>query len=114
MDDCIFCKIIRLELPSKIEAETEEVIAFRSIAPVASTHILIVPKKHISNFMNIAEDDDKLFSELIKVSQILIKDKKIEGGYKLVINGGKYQSINHFHWHLIAGNLEKEDVLNKT
>lgn len=115
MKDCIFCKIASHESPAKIELETEGVIAFGSIAPAAETHILIVPKEHISTFGDLEEKHKSILMEMAKVAQKLIEMKKIEKGYKLVFNGGKYQSIKHIHWHLLGGKLEDEnDVLNKT
>lgn len=113
MEDCIFCKIIKGELPSDKVYEDNDVIAFNNIEPVADTHILICPKKHIQNFLNISSKFD--FSKIVYVIQKLINDKNIQDGYKLVINGGKYQSVPHLHWHLLAGNLEKnDDILNNT
>jgi len=113
--DCIFCKIAKGEASAFLEGETEGVAAFRSIDPVSETHILIVPKKHISTFVGIHEKDKDLFFEMIEVAQKIISDKGLVDGYKLIINGGKYQSVPHLHWHLLAGKLEDEDdILGKT
>lgn len=104
MDDCIFCKIIKKEILSDIIYEDDFVIVFNDIKPVAKTHILIIPKKHISNFLDIKNNFD--FSKMIKVTQKIIKKNKIDLGYKLIFNGGKYQEIPHLHWHLLAGDLK--------
>lgn len=113
MKDCVFCKIIKGELPSDKVYEDDDVIAFNNIEPVADTHILICPKQHIESVLNISSKFD--FSKLIIVLQKLISEKNIQDGYKLVINGGKYQSVPHLHIHLLAGNLEKnDDILNNT
>lgn len=112
MEDCTFCKIVKGELPSDKVYEDSEVIAFNNIEPVADTHILICPKQHIQNILNISSKFD--FTKIIVVIQELINKKNIQEGYKLVINGGRYQSVPHLHIHLLSGNLEKnDDILNK-
>lgn len=113
MSDCIFCKITDGEAPAEIEFENENVIAFNSIEPVSKVHVLVVPKKHIANFLEISADNIVL--EMTKVAQRIIDDKKIADGYKLVFNGGKYQAVPHLHWHVLGGALEnKSDILNQT
>lgn len=111
MDECIFCKIINDEVPRELLYEDLDCVVFKSNAPVAEHHLLVVPKKHISSFMEL---DDHVFS-MTKVAQKMIKDLNILDGYKIVFNGGKYQAVPHVHWHLLAGNLEKnDDILDKT
>lgn len=114
--DCIFCKIAKHEAPGKIELENDDVIAFDSIDPVSEVHIIIIPKGHVSTFTDLEEDHKDLLMAMAKVAQKLIEMKKISGAYKLVFNGGKYQSVRHIHWHLIAGKeLDNEEyVINRT
>ena len=115
MQDCIFCKIVKAVAPAKIELETKEVIAFDSITPVAEHHIIIIPKQHISSFTDLEENHKDVFIKMAKAAQQIITNRKITDGYKLIFNGGKYQSVKHIHWHLLGGKLEDEDdVLNKT
>ncbi len=115
MDDCVFCKIVKREIPAEIVAETENVIAFKSNKPAASTHILIVPKKHITSFMEIEQSDKDLIAEMTSLTQKVIKEKDIADGFKIAINGGRYPEVKHIHWHLLAGGLEdSNDVLSKT
>lgn len=103
--DCVFCKIVKGEIPArKIRYEDNDVMAFDNITPVAKTHILIIPKKHILNFLDIKDDFD--FSKMVKATQKIILENKIKSGYKLMFNGGKYQEIPHLHWHLLAGDLK--------
>lgn len=108
MAGCIFCKIIKGESPASVVADSKGVIAFKSIDPAAKTHILIVPKKHIASFTDLSEEEKSVLFEMAEVAQRLIFKNDAEDGYKLVFNGGKYQAIDHLHWHLLAGNL-KED-----
>lgn len=113
MDDCIFCKIINGKMDASVELETDSVIAFKSIDPASDVHILIAPKKHIKSFENIVSEDKDLLSEMVEVAQSLIKKNNTSGGYKLIFNGGKFQSISHLHWHLLGGKL-KENYYEKT
>lgn len=108
MDNCIFCKIVKGEIPTSIEAETENLIAFNDIKPSADVHILIVPKLHINSYMQFTSDHKNLLFDMNIIAQKLINEKKLEGGYKIIFNGGKYQFVPHVHMHLLAGNMKKE------
>lgn len=111
MDDCVFCKIVKGEIPSDVVFRDENVIVFKNIEPIATHHLLICPTKHVASFMELGEE----ILPMIKVTQKIINELEIKNEYKLVFNGGKYQSVPHVHMHLLSGNLEKnEDVLNKT
>jgi histidine triad (HIT) family protein len=101
-EDCVFCKIVKGEIPSTKEYEDKDVLVFRNINPVAETHLLIVPKKHVTTFLELNNE----MNNLVRAAQKVIRDKKIESGYKLVVNGGKYQEVPHFHLHLLAGELK--------
>lgn len=115
MSDCIFCKIAEHKAPANIEMETDSVVAFTSISPAAEIHLIIIPKEHIDTFSDLEEQHKEILMQMAKVAQKLIESKNIANAYKLVFNGGKYQSIKHIHWHLLAGKLEDEgDVLNNT
>lgn len=115
MDDCIFCKIVKGSIPAEMEAQTSLVLAFKSIDPVAKEHILIIPKEHITTFLDLEDKHKEILIDMAKVAQELVEKKKIQNGYKLVFNGGKYQAIPHIHWHLLGGELyDKEDSANKT
>jgi histidine triad (HIT) family protein len=100
--NCVFCKLIKGEIPRKFIYEDDKVVAFNSNQPSAEVHILIVPKKHISTFMEL--DDEA--PALIKVAQKLIKNKNLADGYRLCFNGGKYQEVPHIHLHLLAGKID--------
>lgn len=100
--DCIFCKIISKEIKSKIISETSLAIAIPDINPVAETHILIVPKKHIDSLGTIDGDDGPILVEMMGVAKKLVEKNKI-AGYRLTFNGGKFQHVPHLHMHLLAG-----------
>ncbi len=106
MEDCIFCKIVAGEIPAKIVYRDELVTAFLDIEPVAPTHILIVPNKHIPDVNAMSEADEKLLGHMILVAKQLAAEQKVnESGYRLVINNGKDagQQVFHLHLHLIGG-----------
>ncbi|MBI4032993.1 MAG: HIT domain-containing protein [Candidatus Blackburnbacteria bacterium] len=99
--DCVFCKIVRGEIPSKKEYEDDLVVVFHDIHPKAPVHLLIVPKEHIREFANLADLD--IWTKMAKVAQDLIhKHKLIEKGYRLVNNGAGAALIDHLHLHLMG------------
>ena len=109
--DCIFCKIVRGEVPSKKVFEDEKVYAFHDINPVAPTHILIVPKKHILGVQTLEPEDECLVGHMFYVARRIAEDQglapkeDLKGGYRLVFNVGRDagQSVFHLHLHLIGG-----------
>ncbi len=104
--DCIFCKIVAGEIPADILYHDDEIIAFRDINPVAPTHLLIIPRKHIPSLAHLSEAETSRIGEMIKIANQLAKRGGIsEKGYRLVINCGKQggQLVPHLHMHLIGG-----------
>lgn len=104
MSNCIFCKIIRREIPTKFVWEDEDFIAFRDINPLAPVHILIVPKKHIEGIQAVQKKDEKILGKILLVAQKIAAQEKLQG-YKLFFNCGKLggQVIFHLHLHLVGG-----------
>ena len=108
MKDCIFCKIARHEIPKDFAYEDTEVMAFADINPIKEIHILIVPKKHIKDFIDIKDEAlpagrQGLMTKLKNVGQKIIKEQKLEEkGYRIVVNGGGAQIIDHLHLHIIG------------
>ncbi len=104
MSDCIFCKIINKEIPSKFIFESENIVAFHDIHPQAPTHILILPKKHIATINDMEKEDINLIGELFFTAKQIAKEKGISS-YRLAINVGEEagQSVFHIHLHLLAG-----------
>ena len=102
----IFNKIINREIPAEIVYETDDILAFKDINPVAPTHLLIIPKRKIQTVNDISVDDSKVLSELLLSAKIISRKMGLDKeGYRLVINcndnGG--QTVYHLHMHLIAG-----------
>jgi len=106
MTDCIFCKIIAGEIPSEKLYADEQVTAFRDINPVAPTHILIVPNRHIASNNEVTSEDEALVGHLFTTARQLAEQEGIDqSGYRLIINTGPDggQIVYHLHLHLIGG-----------
>lgn len=103
MSDCIFCKIARREMPKTFDFETDNVMVFEDISPRAPIHLLVIPKRHILEFKTAIDSDKAMFDEIISVVAELIKKYKLDKkGYRVVMNGGGAQQIDHFHVHLMG------------
>lgn len=106
MSDCIFCKIIKGDIPSTNVYKDDHVTAFRDINPAAPTHILIVPNKHIESVNMLIPDDEPLIGKLFAAAKLLASQEGIaNGGYRLVVNTGAEagQTVFHLHLHLLGG-----------
>lgn len=106
VEDCIFCQIVEGKLPSKKVYEDDDLLAFHDISPAAPTHVLVIPKKHISSLDALTEEDQLL------AGKILLGIKKVarqlgleENGYRVVNNIGKDggQTVFHIHFHILGG-----------
>lgn len=106
MEDCIFCKIINKEIPSKIVYEDDEILAFEDIHPLAPVHTLVIPKKHISSLKEVNEENSDIISKIYLVINKIAEMKNIkEKGYRVVVNCGEEggQEVQHLHFHLLGG-----------
>lgn len=106
MQDCVFCKIVRKEIPATVVYENDQVLAFDDIEPLAPVHVLIVPKLHIPTLMDINEDNRYLLDAMFQAVQEVAVIKGIDmSGFRTVINcnreGG--QIIFHLHLHVLGG-----------
>jgi histidine triad (HIT) family protein len=105
-ENCLFCKIIRGEIDSKIIFENQSVLAFNDINPQAPIHILVIPKVHISTLNDIQSSQIELVGEMVKVSTLIAKDLKIaKNGYRTIFNCNQDagQTVFHIHLHLLGG-----------
>jgi histidine triad (HIT) family protein len=103
--DCLFCKMIAGQIPTKKVYEDEKTFAFHDINPQAPTHVLIVPKKHIAGLKEATADDAEIIGYLHLVAANLARERNIENGYRTVFNvgPGAGQSVFHIHLHVLAG-----------
>ena len=104
MIDCIFCKIIKKDVPSDMLRENEDAVIFKDIRPSAPIHYLVVPKKHISSIKEVNHEDEALLGHLVHMAKEAADTLNLSG-YKLIFNVGRDggQIIDHLHLHLMGG-----------
>ena len=105
MEDCLFCKIISGEIPSKKVYEDELTYVFEDIAPTAPIHYLVIPKQQISKLDEITPENSAVIAHIYEVIAKLAKDLDLKDGFRVVSNCGEQagQSVFHIHFHLLAG-----------
>jgi histidine triad (HIT) family protein len=111
--NCIFCKIIAKQLPSKVIAETQDVIVIDNIFPKTPIHYLIIPKKHIADINALTPEDTMLVGEMVLIAKKLSEDLPAGSQhFRLAVNNGSGagQSVFHLHFHFLAGKTFLEDV----
>ncbi len=106
MEDCLFCKIIKGEIPSTKVYEDEEILAFNDINPAAPIHILGIPKTHITSLAHMEKEDEAIVGKIYGVINKIAEEKGFkESGYRVIVNCGKDagQEVMHLHFHILAG-----------
>ena len=105
MEDCLFCKVISGEIPSKKIYEDELTYVFEDIAPTSPIHYLVIPKQHISKLDEITPENSAVIAHIYEVIAKLAKDLDLKDGFRVVSNCGEQagQSVFHIHFHLLAG-----------
>lgn len=103
--DCLFCKIINGEIPSKKVYEDDMVYAFHDIAPIAPVHFLVIPKQHISGAAAVTTENSAVVAHIFEVIAKITKDMGLDGGFRVITNNGDDagQTVKHLHFHVIAG-----------
>jgi len=105
MENCLFCKIAAGEIPSAKVYEDEHVYAFRDINPQAPTHILVIPRHHVSSMDAVDELPDQELAACLRAVRLIARQEKLEHGYRVVSNCGPdaCQSVPHLHFHILGG-----------
>ena len=106
MPSCLFCKIIRREIPASIVYEDDRVVAFNDINQQAPTHVLVIPKQHIESLNDLQAGDDQIVGELIRRAAAIARERGISaGGFRTVFNTNRDagQTVFHVHLHLLGG-----------
>ena len=106
MEDCIFCKIIKGEIPSTKVYEDEEILAFKDINPVAPIHILVIPKKHIESVVHLQKEDEAIVGKIYGVINKIAEEQGFKDeGFRVIVNCGENggQEVKHLHFHILAG-----------
>ena len=102
-DSCLFCRIVRGEIPARIVREDEHTVAFRDIDPKAPTHVLVIPREHVASLDE--AQDATLVGRLMLAAAEIARSEGISGGYRTVVNTGADagQTVFHLHLHLLGG-----------
>ncbi len=110
--DCIFCAIIRGEIPSQKVYEDDSVYAFRDIQPQAPTHILVVPKEHIPSLDGVCPKNSQCVKHILEVIPRIAEAEGLDQGYRVVTNVGDHgcQSVKHLHFHILGGQKLSEHM----
>lgn len=113
MSDCIFCKIVNGDIPSTKVYEDESVIAFKDLSPQAPVHILVVPKKHYENVLDVEENDNIISKIYLAINKIAKQEGFEKTGFRVINNCGKDagQTVMHMHFHVIAGKKLGENII---
>lgn len=103
--DCLFCKIVKGDIPSTKVYEDERILAFRDIAPQAPTHILVIPKAHIPSVDGITAENSDVVAHIFSVIPKIAAAESLTGGYRVVSNCGADagQTVHHLHFHILGG-----------
>jgi histidine triad (HIT) family protein len=104
MENCLFCKIVKGDIPSTKVYEDEKVLAFRDIAPMAPTHILVIPKTHIPSVDGITAENSAVVAHIFEVIPQIAKAENLEKGYRVISNCGEHagQTVPHLHFHILG------------
>ena len=112
MENCLFCKIVKGDIPSTKVYEDEKVLAFRDIAPMAPTHILVIPKTHIGSVAEITAENAAVVAHIFTVIPGIAKAEGLENGYRVISNCGSDagQTVHHLHFHILGGKKLRTDM----
>ncbi|WP_394846587.1 histidine triad nucleotide-binding protein [Pendulispora brunnea] len=102
---CLFCNIVEGKVPAKLAYENEHVVAFHDIRPMAPTHVLVIPRKHIVGIGEATDEDVNTLGQVMLAGRRVAETLKLEEGYRLVVNNGENagQSVFHLHLHVLGG-----------
>lgn len=106
MSDCLFCRIIKGDIPCETVYENERVLAFRDINPQTASHVLLLPKQHLDSLNDLQQAEDSLLAALLHAASAVAEKEGIaQSGYRLVSNCGPdaRQSVQHLHFHILGG-----------
>ena len=105
MQDCVFCKIVRGEIPSKKVYEDDDILAFHDINPAAPVHFMLIPKRHIDSLAHATADDAMVLGRIMTLTGRLAKEQGSPDGYRTIVNTGRIgrQDVMHVHVHVVGG-----------
>jgi histidine triad (HIT) family protein len=103
--ECLFCRIVKGEIPAKKLCEDDDVVAFHDVNPQAPTHVLVIPRRHIASIDAMSEEDALAVGTTVFRASQLARQLELDAGYRLVVNNGAGagQTVFHIHFHLLGG-----------
>ena len=112
MENCLFCKIIKGDIPSTCVYQDEKTYAFRDINPAAPTHVLVIPKEHVSGMSAVDELDDATLAACLRAAKKVAEIENLTGGFRTISNCGDdaCQSVPHLHFHVLGGKQLSEKM----
>ena len=111
--DCIFCKIVKGDIPSNKVYEDDTVLAFHDIAPQMPVHVIVIPKTHIASAAEVNEDNSAVIGHIFEVIPKIAKELGLDNGFRIINNCGKDggQTVNHIHFHILGGKTLGEGLV---
>ena len=111
--DCIFCKIVKGDIPSNKVYEDDTVLAFHDIAPQMPVHVIVIPKMHIASAVEVNEDNSTVIGHIFEVIPKIAKDLGLDNGFRIINNCGKDggQTVGHIHFHILGGKTLGEGLV---
>ena len=105
MDDCLFCKIARGEIPARKVHEDEDILVFHDIKPARPLHLLVIPKRHITSLATVTATDAPVLGKMLAIAGSLARDNGSPDGFRVIINSGRVgqQEVPHLHAHIVGG-----------
>ena len=105
MENCLFCKIARGEIPSRKVYEDEDIFAFHDISPLRPVHLLVIPRRHITSLATVADDDAPVLGRMLAIAGQLAAENGSPDGFRVIINNGRVggQEVQHLHAHIVGG-----------
>ena len=103
--DCLFCKIVSKDVPAQVVLDCDDVLAFRDVNPQAPTHVLVIPKEHLSSLEAVTDGHGDLLASLVSAANEVAREDGVGGAWRLVTNVGRRagQSVDHLHLHVLGG-----------
>jgi histidine triad (HIT) family protein len=105
VSECIFCRIVRGEIPAKKVYEDEHILAFHDIRPAAPVHLLVIPRRHVASLYEVGEADEPALGRMVRVAGELARKEGAGDGFRAIINTGRvgHQEVYHVHMHVLGG-----------
>lgn len=115
-ENCIFCKIVRGEIPSRKVYEDDLILAFHDIHPAAPVHFMMIPKAHVDSLAHVGDEHERMLGRMMILAQRLAKEQGSPDGFRAIVNTGRVgrQEVSHLHMHVLGGTVPLPGMIQKT